>query len=218
MWPQIRRYVPTTITTVRLFAVVYLSLLLGPQFAFWYMTVALATSFSDWLDGYLAKRWGCTSTLGAQLDIYADKVLCWAMGAHAVINNQFSAWFWIPLATIAIYDVVVIIMRVTRNLLFTPSNIAKAKTFVEMTALVCVFVPAGLAQAAGLIGYAPNLEWIRVLSLVGLWAAGAGTVWSGLHYLELVPDIPAFWARAYWRSVKGRFLWRLGMNIWGGRI
>ena len=49
------------------------------------MASLAAAGASDWLDGYLAKRWGQQSVLGSYLDPLADKVLiCTTVGALAV--------------------------------------------------------------------------------------------------------------------------------------
>ena len=43
--------------------------------AYWIAAgLMVAASFSDWLDGFLARRWHITSTLGAFLDTIADKI------------------------------------------------------------------------------------------------------------------------------------------------
>ena len=46
------------------------------SYAYWIAAgLMLAAAFTDWLDGYLARRWHITSTLGAFLDTIADKLL-----------------------------------------------------------------------------------------------------------------------------------------------
>jgi len=57
--------------------------------AFVVFTVAALTDFAD---GYLARRWEMTSTLGAFLDSVADKVL--VTGSLLVLIEVGRAWSW----------------------------------------------------------------------------------------------------------------------------
>jgi CDP-diacylglycerol--glycerol-3-phosphate 3-phosphatidyltransferase len=53
--------------------------------------MALA-AFTDFLDGYLARRWQITTTLGAFLDTIADKLL--VTGALFALVEVGRAWAW----------------------------------------------------------------------------------------------------------------------------
>jgi len=53
--------------------------------------MALA-SFTDFLDGYLARRWQITTTLGAFLDTIADKLL--VTGVLFALVEVGRAWAW----------------------------------------------------------------------------------------------------------------------------
>lgn len=55
-------------------------------------TVFTAAALTDMADGYLARRWQITTTLGAFLDSVADKVL--AVGALLVLIEVGRAWSW----------------------------------------------------------------------------------------------------------------------------
>jgi CDP-diacylglycerol--glycerol-3-phosphate 3-phosphatidyltransferase len=54
--------------------------------------IMAVASFSDWLDGYLARRWQITTTLGAFLDTIADKLL--VAGALFALVEVGRAWAW----------------------------------------------------------------------------------------------------------------------------
>jgi CDP-diacylglycerol---glycerol-3-phosphate 3-phosphatidyltransferase len=70
-------------------------ILLGPTVRYCFpaaavlFTVAAAT---DFLDGYLARRWRCTSTLGAFLDTTADKLLVSGALIALVAVGRASPW------------------------------------------------------------------------------------------------------------------------------
>lgn len=62
-------------------------------YAYWIAAgLMVAASFSDWLDGFLARRWHITSSLGAFLDTIADKLL--VAGALFALVEVGRAWAW----------------------------------------------------------------------------------------------------------------------------
>lgn len=56
------------------------------------LTLFVAASFTDWLDGYLARKRGQVSTLGTLLDPIADKLLISAALVSLVENRLAPAW------------------------------------------------------------------------------------------------------------------------------
>jgi cardiolipin synthase (CMP-forming) len=73
--PCIKKYIPNTLTLLRLFstplciwAIFENKLTLG-------LWIYFATSLTDWFDGFLARKWEVTSKFGQILDPIADKVL-----------------------------------------------------------------------------------------------------------------------------------------------
>lgn len=67
-------------------ALTWFRIVLGPLFVttfylpisnagLWCLSIFLFASFSDYLDGYLARKWNCTSSFGSFLDPVADKLL-----------------------------------------------------------------------------------------------------------------------------------------------
>ena len=55
-----------------------LYLILGPQVMGWPFWCSRSPSFTDWLDGFLARRWRQTSRLGQMLDPIADRLYIFA--------------------------------------------------------------------------------------------------------------------------------------------
>ena len=48
---------------------------------------------SDFLDGYLARKWNQTSSFGALLDPIADKYFIISLSIFLVLQDQFPLWF-----------------------------------------------------------------------------------------------------------------------------
>jgi len=65
----------------------------GAHWPYWAAAgLMLVASFTDWLDGFLARRWHITSTLGAFLDTIADKLL--VAGTLFALCEVGRAWAW----------------------------------------------------------------------------------------------------------------------------
>lgn len=149
------------------------------QFAFWGFIVAAIT---DFLDGWLARRFDATSTLGAILDPIADKVLV----AGAVIGlTAMGAWM-VGLAggLILFREFAVSAMRevlAPKGLKLPVTMLAKWKTTLQLVALTVQLFVGGW-EIWGL----PRDEEMMARASVGadvlLWIAAAVTVWTGLEY------------------------------------
>jgi CDP-diacylglycerol--glycerol-3-phosphate 3-phosphatidyltransferase len=93
--------VPNAITLLRIFIVPLLVVVLLTRVSeAWFgvsqrllgVTIFLAAALTDWLDGYLARRWKQVSALGVMLDPIADKLLISAALIALVDNRLAPAW------------------------------------------------------------------------------------------------------------------------------
>jgi CDP-diacylglycerol---glycerol-3-phosphate 3-phosphatidyltransferase len=133
-------------------------------FALW-----TALSFTDGIDGYLARRHG-TTTSGAFLDPLADKLL--VLGAMATLVVEGRLW-WLPVALIGLREVAMSVYRWVAagdGVSLPARRSAKVKTVSQEVAV-------GLALAPLTADHLP-----RLAGLV-LWVAVALTVLSGGQYL-----------------------------------
>ncbi len=101
----------------------------------------LLTFFTDFLDGYLSRKFNCVSRMGEILDPVADKIL--------VVTLLFAAGCAGFLTFPGYVAVIIIIMRefiisgmreygAQYGLVLPSTNLAKVKTIVQMTALICL--------------------------------------------------------------------------------
>jgi CDP-diacylglycerol--glycerol-3-phosphate 3-phosphatidyltransferase len=125
-------------------------------------------AFTDGLDGWLARRYSNSTTIGQWLDPLADKILVSAPLIAMAFTGEFPAW-----ATIVIVgrELAVSLLRArlgTRGVSMPASPWGKAKTAVQMVLVPLYLLPLGAgAETARRI----------VLAL-----AVALTIWSGLDY------------------------------------
>lgn len=145
---------------------------------YWVAALLFAlAAFTDWLDGYLARRLGQTTPFGAFLDPVADKLivvtaLVLLIGKHANIA--------LTLAGVVIIgrEIVVSALRewmaeMNRRGLIAVSWLGKAKTTLQMVAIVV------------LLANQPQIDrpWV-IVGMVLLYIAALMTLWSMAAYLR----------------------------------
>ena len=183
-WQTVRRYTPTTLSAIRLLSPMYLVPLCAIQYPLVFTTVAAAIALTDWLDGYLARRWRVETLRGAEIDIYADKALCFVLMGIALAGRD-GPLVVVPAVILGLYHLVVIVKRVAGDEFFPSSRVAKTKMLIEMSSLVVVTADTGI-------------DGIWLLGICGLWLTMTLALWSMMRYLrpDLVPDWPKlFWPR-----------------------
>lgn len=146
----------------------------------WNMTAALTifviASFSDFLDGYVARRRGETSALGAALDPIADKLLIAAAFILLVRNGVVHGAGVIAVIVIILRELLVSGLREALSaqaLSLSVTALAKWKTTAQLVA-------AGLLLAAAPTGVAG--EALRPAASAALWLATVLTFWTGAVY------------------------------------
>jgi CDP-diacylglycerol--glycerol-3-phosphate 3-phosphatidyltransferase len=84
---------PNQLTAARFVLAIVLFGLIALESWLWCLVVFAVAAFTDWLDGYLARRQGLTSTLGRMLDPLVDKVLM--CGTYVFLLPQGSKEGWL---------------------------------------------------------------------------------------------------------------------------
>jgi cardiolipin synthase len=172
--------VPNLLSFLRLALVpVFLWLLLVPREP-WSDLLALGVLFfsavTDWLDGYLARRWNQITRLGQLLDPVADRLYIVATVVAFVLRDIIPWWF---AAAIVLRDVVLALtVPVLRHYGLPPLPVhflGKAATFNLLYAFPLLLVGelgGGLGTVATVFGWA-----------FGIW--GAGLYWAAaVLYLD----------------------------------
>ena len=84
---------PNAVSALRLLGVpVFLWLVLGPQADVLALVLLMASGFTDWLDGYLARRLNQTSRLGEILDPVADRLYILAVVVGLAARDIIPWW------------------------------------------------------------------------------------------------------------------------------
>lgn len=139
--------------------------------------VFLLAAVTDWLDGYLARRLGQTSRLGAFLDPVADKLIV-AVALVLILQRDPTIAVALPTMVIIGREITVSALREWMAELGARAKVAvswlgKVKTTFQMVAL-CLMIAR--EPVAGLPSY--------LIGLVALYVAAALTLWSMVLYLR----------------------------------
>ncbi len=142
--------VPNGLTALRLIAVpAVVWLVLADDGAdgllrWWALLVFLVASATDFLDGFLARRWKVVSAFGKLADPIADKALI--LAALLAISDVDGVPWW-PIAVLAVREVAVTLGRfavIDRGVL-AASGGGKVKTTVQIAAVTFFLWPHGPA-------------------------------------------------------------------------
>lgn len=130
--------------------------------------VFLLLSFSDYLDGYIARKYNQVSELGKQLDPLADKILVMSVLIGLTALGKANP---VPVMLIGAREFVVASLRTVK--VFGASRLAKWKTVTQMVAIIMLMLHLPLAGA---------VLWLAVLlSLI----TGAAYLWQSPFYKQL---------------------------------
>lgn len=167
---------PTALTLLRIFLVPVLMVFLLTRWTWAGLAVFLAASFTDWLDGHLARKRREITTLGQLLDPVADKLLMTAAFISLVELDLAPAWI---VAVVIGREMAVTGLRAVaadQKVIIPASTIGKYKLAAQVVAVSILILSAG---------------WPELLPLgeVVLWIVLVLSVVSATRYFL------AFWSR-----------------------
>ena len=141
---------------------------------------------TDWLDGFLARRWHQTSRVGQMLDPVADRLYIGSTLVALAIRDIIPWWLVVLLVARDLLMVALVPLLRTRGATSLPVHlIGKAATFCLLYAFPMVLLgdgSGGFAQLARILGWAFAI-WGTAL----YWWAGLLYVRQTIHLLQQEP-------------------------------
>ena len=141
------------------------------QMAFVLFVIA---GISDGVDGFLAKRYGWTTELGAYLDPLADKLLIVSIYIALGVSLQIPLWLVIAVVS---RDILILLAVLISWLMDHPVRIKPLAVSKINTAAQLILAATVLADE----GFTLGLETTR---LVLVWVTAASTIVSLVAYLK----------------------------------
>ncbi len=158
---------PNKLTMARIIMVpIFMAIMLKGHYIAALIVFALA-SITDFLDGYLARKYNLVSSFGKIMDPLADKLL--AFGALLCFIELEVVSVWAPIIIIAreFFVTSMRVVAVSKGKVIAASWWGKIKTNVQLFAIIfaMLFCAFAKAQIAGI------LIWIAAIFTVASWIA-----------------------------------------------
>lgn len=166
-WPNI-----LTLGRIALIPLIVTGLLAG--FVWTALILYTIACFTDYLDGYLARRRNQFSDLGIVLDPIADKLLIITIVMTLIMIGRMDIMLFLPAWIIVVREILVSGLReylAVVKIRLPVSRLSKTKTAIQMIALGFLIVGDGIV---------PGIA----IGTVGLWLAAIMTLVSGYAYLR----------------------------------
>jgi cardiolipin synthase len=165
--------VPNLITLARLFSVPLMVWLIINGYFEWSFWLFVVAALTDALDGFLARRLGLRSTVGAFLDPLADKALL--VGVYVALGyvGHLAEWLVIIVVfrDIIIIGGAILYQTLTQALKIQPLWVSKANTCAQIALAGYILAQLGF-------GFDD-----RGTVEIGIFAVAATTIVSGLSYV-----------------------------------
>lgn len=149
--------------------------------------VFMIASFTDFLDGHLARKWNQVTSLGKFLDPIADKMLVMCALVSLLLDSSqgvvFTMLIAIFLMLIESRELMVSCFRIiaaSKGLTLAADKWGKLKTVCQMIALIVLIPHKSLVTEFG------NVEWLAICYYVGFALLVVATVLaiiSGANYV-----------------------------------
>ena len=140
------------------------------------MWIFIAAAVTDWLDGYLARKWNQTSAFGAFLDPVADKLM---VAAALIVLVELGRIDAIVALVIIGREITISALREWMAQLGQSKNVAvsmlgKVKTVAQLVAIPFLLFDGTLFGVLD----------CRITGRILIWIAAVLTVWSMFYYLK----------------------------------
>ncbi len=168
--------VPNQLTAGRLVLGIILFVLIHYHEWLWCIAIFALAAFTDWLDGYIARKQGITSTLGRNLDPLVDKVV--VCGAYIFLLSYPESGLapWMVVMVVSREFIITGLRSFLENLgaNFGAEWLGKIKMVLQCAALFAIFLALEDNKTHDTIG------WTRDILV---WSMLIATALSGLQYL-----------------------------------
>lgn len=130
-------------------------------------------SATDWLDGYLARKWGQVTKMGKLLDPIADKILVTAALVILVRMELIAAWIAIVIIGREFAVTGLRAIAASDGIVIPAETVGKYKVGAQITAVLSL-----------ILDYHLGTGWLTETGVIVIWVAMALAVYSGVQYFS----------------------------------
>ena len=142
----------------------------------WHMTafvIFIAASFTDMLDGKIARKYNLVTNFGKIMDPLADKILVYSAFCLMVEDGIIPAWILIIILAREFAIAGMRTVAASEGLVIAAGMSGKIKTVLQMIAVPVLLLAVTL----------PEIGIILTIGNIFLWASLVMTVYSGIEYI-----------------------------------
>ena len=153
------------------------------------LIIFLVASFTDYLDGHIARKRNIVTNFGKFLDPIADKLLVLAALVMLVEAKIIPGWIPIVIAAREFMVSAIRMLVATEGKVIAASKLGKIKTVTQMVAISLAFLDTNYFMSfvcGSLTGFALILN---ILMSVAMLLAVIATIWSGVDYFMKSKDV-----------------------------
>ena len=179
--------IPNLLSFSRILLTPVVIFFLFPKNAYSFIAMALFSlaAITDFLDGYVARKYNQNSAFGKFLDPLADKILIVATFFAFYVLQEVSLWM---VVIIIVRDLLITLMRTAmldQGLPFVTSRLAKWKTATQFIAIYILLISLLLRSTAQHTVSATILTWCQRVHIfdISLYLVMFLTIWSGVAYV-----------------------------------
>jgi len=177
--------IPNILTLMRIAAIPLMTVLLmsgSRETCFWAAALFSVASFTDWLDGYLARRMGIVTVFGKFLDPIADKLIVMAALIMIIPFNRVPAWMVLVILSREIIITGLRGIASSEGIVIAASDLGKFKTIFQIVAIIGLLLHYDYRWFFS-FDHPLLLVNMHNVGMFYLWIAFVITVWSGVDYL-----------------------------------
>ncbi len=167
---------PNLITAFRLVLTALLAILLmleqSTGIAFLGCLLFTLAATTDWVDGYLARRFEAVTTLGKLMDPLADKLLVATALIMLIPLERLPAWIALVILSREMLVTGLRGMASASGIVVAASGLGKVKSTLQYIGLGTLIFPVGLLP----------IPYLHQIGLAVVYVALVLTLWSGFDY------------------------------------
>lgn len=167
---------PNQITIARLILSVAVFVLI-PFDYFWAALVCFSLAAgTDWLDGYIARKYGLVTKLGRILDPFADKFLICGVFIYlaAEPNSGLAPWMAVVVVARELLVTVIRSLLEAEGIDFSAKMAGKLKMVFQCGAVIASLLALAMSNPP---------SWLPTTLTLLAWLAVASTIYSGVGYV-----------------------------------
>ena len=164
------------ITLLRILLIIPIIYLISSSKVYFALFLFILAGLTDYLDGYLARKTGKTSSLGALLDLLADKLLVCIVLIWCVFLSK-AILLIIPTIIIISRELIIssirqFLVEKTGENIIKVTYVAKTKTTIQMIAISFLIL-------------SPEMDlWFYKTSIILIWLAALVSVYTLYNYFN----------------------------------